>query len=230
MIQALGHILQQSWDRLGVQMGDQLPNVLALLLILVAGWVTAVLARWAVRRMGSRLETSCRHWGLVSDHYGQTTASELLSRGVFWLIFGAAILVGINALNTEMGSLLVTGILSYLPRLLTAGLVILAGLLLGRFLARGVLIWAVNEGLEPARWIANAVRIGVGLLTVVAAAEQLAIARTAILATFVILLSGAVLGVALAVGIGSRKRVEEWLDQRAALLKEQKHEQPIEHL
>jgi len=230
MIQALERILRQSWDRLGEQVGDLLPNVLAALLILVAGWVTAKLARWAVHRMGARLETSFRRWGFFADYYQRTTASQVFSRGTFWLIFGFAILMSINALNTELGSLLITGILSYLPRLLTAGLVILAGLLLGRFLARGVLIWAVNEGLEPARWIANAVRIGVGLLTVVAAAEQLAIARTAILATFVILLSGAVLGVALAVGIGSRKRVEEWLDRRAALLEEQKHEQPIEHL
>ena len=138
--------------------------------------------------------------------------------------------MGVNALNLELSSRLVTGAFLYLPRLLAAGLLLLAGLLLGRFLARSVLIWAVNEGLGQARWIAAGVRIGVVWLALLAAVEQLGIARTALLATFVILLSAAALAAALAVGLGSRKRFEQWLDQRAAFLHRPEHEERLEHL
>jgi len=57
------------------------------------------------------------------------------------------------------------------------------------------------------------------------------VARTAVLTPFIILLSGTVLAVALALGLGSRKRVEQWLDRRAAFLAEEKgEEERIEHL
>ena len=232
MINELEQILRESWHRLAQQMVDLLPNVLAVVLILVAGWIIAWLAEWILHRMSARLNASLRRWGvsMIMDHYGRWGAAGVLARSVFWIIFGLAVLMAINVLNTEIGSRLVTSALLYLPRLVTAGLVLLAGLLLGRFLARGALIWAVNEGIGSARWIAGAVRVGVGLLSFVAATEQLGVARTAVLATFVILLSGAVLALALAIGLGSRKRVEQWLDLRTAFLSGQKDEEQIEHL
>jgi len=215
MISTLQQILLQAWERLWEQVVLILPNVLAMLLILVAGWIVAHVAQWVLHRMSTRLRRSLLEWG-VPDRYGQANAADLLARGVFWIILGVAMLMGINALTTELGSRLVSGALLFFPRLLSAALVVLAGSLLGRFLARSALIWAFNEGIGPARWIASGVRVGVGLLTLVAATEQLAVARTAVLTAFIILLSGTVLAVALALGLGSRKRVEQWLDRRAA--------------
>ena len=230
MISTLQQILLQAWERLWEQVVLILPNVLAMLLILVAGWIVAHLAQWVLHRMSTRLRRSLLEWG-VPDRYGQANAADLLARGVFWIILGGAMLMGINALTTELGSRLVSGALLFFPRVLSAALVVLAGSLLGRFLARSALIWAVNEGIGPARWIASGVRVGVGLLTLVAATEQLAVARTAVLTAFIILLSGTVLAVALALGLGSRKRVEQWLDRRAAFLAEGKSEEErIEHL
>ncbi|MBI3697666.1 MAG: hypothetical protein HY238_22895 [Acidobacteria bacterium] len=231
MSKALGQIVQESWQRLGQQVALLLPNLLAMLLILAAGWVIARLVQWMLHRMSTRLEVSLRRWGVstIMGDYG-SGAAHLTARVAFWLILSGAILMGVNALNTEIGSRLVTSAFLYLPRLATAGLVVFAGFLLGRFLARGALIWAVNEGIGSARLIASGVRVGVGLLTFVAAAEQLEVARTATLAAFVILLSGTVLAVALAVGLGSRKRVEQWWDLRASFLSGAKEEDRIEHL
>jgi hypothetical protein len=232
MIRTLQEVLVESWQRLGDQIRLVLPNGLAMVLILAAGWVAARLVQWALHRMSRRLETVLRRWGVsaVLDDLGHGRAADLCARGAFWIVFGCAILMGINALDTELGSRLVTGAFLYLPNLVTAALIVLVGTLLGRFLARSALIWAVNEGIGPARWIAGGVRVGVGLLTVVAAAEQLGVARTAVLATFVILLSGTVLALALAVGLGGRKRMEMWLDRRASFLEEERREQKIEHL
>jgi hypothetical protein len=226
MTNSLEQILLQSWSRLSDQLAQFLPNVLAMLLILVTGWVLARLIQWLLERTSVRLERSLRRLGVSSS--GGT--AHLCARGVFWLIFGFAVLLGINSLDTPLGSQLVAAAVLYLPRLATAGLLVLAGLWLGRFLARGVLIWAVNEGIGPARWLASAVRAGVGLLTVVAAAEQLNVARAATLAVLIIVLSGGVLAAALAFGLGCRKRVEQWLDQRAAFLEGGRDEARIEHL
>lgn len=232
MINELEHILRESWQRLVHQILLLTPNVLAMLLILAAGWMVNRLAQWLLQRMSRRLDLWLRRWGvsIMTDQFSPGGAAHVVARGVFWLIFGSTILMGINALNTDIGSRLVTSAFLYLPRLVTAGLVVLVGLLVGRYLARGVLIWAVNEGIGSARWIAGGVRVGVSFLTFVAAAEQLGVARTAVLAAFVILLSGTVLAVALAVGLGTRKRVEEWWRLRAAFLSGSKDEERIQHL
>jgi len=232
MINALEQVFRQSWQRLGEQVALLFPNVLAMLLILGGGWVIARLAQWMLLRMSVRLETTLRRWGvsLVMDSLGRGGGAELCARGVFWLILAGALLMGVNALDTEVSSRLVAGAFLFLPNLLTAGVVVLVGFLLGRFLARGALIWAVNEGIGSARWIATGVRVGVGLLTVVAAAEQLGVARTAVLVTYVVLLSATALGLAIALALGCRKRVEQWLDRREAFLQEVKKEQPIDHV
>src|SRR5262249_25279128 len=179
MLTTLETILRQSWQRLGDQIQVLLPNLLAMLLILAAGWVVARVAQWALERTGRRMESRLRQWGFAGSH-GHTVA-----RGVFWVIFGCAILMGINVLNTQLGSVLATNAFLYLPRLLTAAFVFLGGLLLARFLARGALIWAVNEGIGAARLIAGGVRIGVIFLASVGAMEQLGVARSAVLATFI---------------------------------------------
>lgn len=229
MIRTLHQILQQSWERLSDQTLLFLPNLLAMLVILTAGWMLARLAQWTLQRTSRRLENYLRRWGvsLLMDHFGSGGSADLCARGAFWIIFTCAILTAIDALNTTLGSRLVAAVVTYLPRLLTAGVLLLGGLLLGRFLSRSVLIWAVNEGIGPARSFAAVIRGAVGLLTVVAAAEHLGVARAATLATLIILLSGATLAAALAVGLGCRKRVEQWLDQRAAFLPQQT---PLEHL
>ena len=230
MIESLQRVLWQAGQRLTEQVLPPLPNVLATLVVLAIGWLVARLTERAVERMSAGWQKTLEPWGLC-DHWGHTSTTHVLARGVFWLLFSGAILLGISLLDTQLGSRLVAGAVSYLPRLASAGLILLAGLMLGRFLARGALIWAVNEGIGPARWIAAGVRVGVGLLTMVAVTEQLALARAAMLTTFVILLGGAVLAASLAIGLGSRKRVEQWLDRRAAFLEEERREADLlEHL
>lgn len=231
MIQELRFILGDAWQRLVQQILHLLPNVLAMLLILLAGWIVGRLAQWILHGMSARLNAKLRSWGISTwmDEYGRGGAAHLVARLAFWVFFGVSILMAINTLNTEIGSRLVTSAFLYLPRLVTAALIAVAGLLFGRYLARGALIWAVNEGIGPARWVAAGVRVGIGLLTFVAAAEQLAVAHTAVLATFIILLSGIVLAAALAVGLGARKRLEQWLDRRESFL-EQEHLEHLEHL
>lgn len=232
MMTELQQILQESWQRLGRQLLELLPNLLAMVLILAGGWILAWLIQWLLHRMSRRLDAWLRRWGVspVTAGPGPDATARLVARSAFWIVFGCAMLMAVNALNTELGSRLVASTFLYLPRLASAAFVLVAGLLLGRFLGRGALIWAVNEGIGPARWIAGGVRVGIGLLSFVAATEQLGVARTAVLATFVVLLSGTALALALAVGLGSRKRVEQWWELRRSFLTREKEEEHIQHL
>ncbi len=63
------------------------------------------------------------------------------------------------------------------------------------------MVWAVNENIPGARRWSVLVRIVVMFVSVVVAADQLDFARSVFLASFIILVGGAVLTVSLAVGL-----------------------------
>ena len=68
-------------------------------------------------------------------------------------------------------------LLAYVPHLITAAVIGIAGYLVSDFVSQAVLIAAVNAGLPPARWIAAGTRWGIQLLAVAMAFEQLGIAQ-----------------------------------------------------
>ena len=102
------------------------------------------------------------------------------------------------------------------PKLVTAGLIMVAGAWLAQFLSRSVLVWTHNEELPaPRRWAAAA-KVMVMFIAVVAASEILGFAPHVFFAAFVIVGSGAVLAASLALGLGGRDAVRRYLESRDA--------------
>jgi hypothetical protein len=84
--------------------------------------------------------------------------------------------VGIAAFDANLTSQLVRNLFAYLPNVLGAVLVILVGSIIARFLARSVLIGAVNVNLHFARLLSVGVKWLVIVLTVAMALEHLRLA------------------------------------------------------
>jgi hypothetical protein len=100
---------------------------------------------------------------------------------------------------------------------------------LARFLARGVLITAVNLRLQAAGLISVGVKWMVLVLTVAMALEHLSIGGEVLKIAFAILFGGIVLTLALAVGLGSKDVVSRsW--ERQAERRSEPVEQPFQHL
>ena len=118
----------------------------------------------------------------------------------------------------------------YFPHLLAAFLVLVVGALISRFLGRSVLIAAVNANLPSARWLAGLTRFFVMVLTAVAALDELGISRTTIIVTFAILFGGVVAAAAIAVGLGTRELVREFLESQLRPKARPEVEDPMRHL
>jgi hypothetical protein len=97
-------------------------------------------------------------------------------------------------------------------------LVMAIGWLVANFLAEALLIFMVNAQLAGGRVMAGALRWLVLLFAAGVALSQVGIAREMVLLVFGILFGGAVLGLALAFGLGGRRLAEEalesWLRKR----------------
>lgn len=218
---------------LGSRVLTLLPNVLAMLIILSLGWALA----WGIGLVTERL---FRIIGLdrLSNRLGATTAllrggiktdpSHLIGRAMYWLVLAFTVISGLTVLNVEPINQFAHSLLAYIPYLLTAAMILIAGYLLSNFVGQAVLITAVNAGLPPARTVAALSRWGIQLVAAAMALEQLGIAQNIVVVGFGISLGGVVLASAIAFGLGAKDLAKAFLEQR--LSERGRHQQPPDDL
>jgi hypothetical protein len=156
--------------------------------------------------------------------------SRLVARALAWTVMFTGFLIGISAFDATLTSQLVSRLFAYLPNVLAAVLVLAAGGVIARFLARSVLIGAVNMNLQYARLLSAGVKWLVTVLAVAMALEHLGIGGDIIRLAFAILFGGIVLALALAVGLGSKELVSRSLDREAGKTSSPNVREPVGHL
>jgi len=127
------------------------------------------------------------------------------------------LILGVSAFDASFATtaMLPNSLLPYLSRVVGAAVLLVAGTLIARFLARSVLIGAVNEQLQYARFLSLGIKWLVLVLTAAMVLEHLQIGGNIVGLAFGILFGGIVLTLALAVGLGSRDLVIRSLESRA---------------
>ena len=215
----INQALLKPLELLGHQMLAVLPNVLAMGIILLGGLFTA----WA---SGSFVERLLRVIGFdrLCDRLGMNAAllrggvktdpSRLVGRSIYWTVLVLASIAALGALNLTPINQFAQSLLAYVPHLVTAAVILLAGYFLSNFVSRAVLIAAVNAGLPPARLIATCTRWGIQALAGAMALEQLGIAQQIVVVGFGITWGGIVLAGAIAFGLGATDLAKGFLERR----------------
>ena len=192
--------------------GELIPALLGALIIVFAGYLLAkVLERLvdrALRRIG--LNKMLAKGGLmeaVERSGAHLNPTRVVSNLVFWLVMFAVILVAANALGLESLASVFGELVSYIPSVIAAIVIILVGIVLGQFV--GGLIAASAGALHGGRALARVGSGGVILLAVFMALQELGIATDIVTTAFAILFGAIALALALAFGLGSRELAGE---------------------
>lgn len=226
--------LSLSTTRVLSQVAGLLPGIVALVLALLVSAALATMVAGILRRSlaGVEFDERVARWGFLSiaEWSPGKSPTVLLARAVGVAIILVGFLIGVSAFDLTLTSALVARFFEYLPNVLAAILVMVVGSLLARFLARSVLIGAVNLNLQYARLLSAGVHWMVMVLTVAMALDHLAIGGGIIRLAFGILFGGIVLALALAVGLGSKDLVSRSLEREAARPKTMAAEEPVRHL
>jgi Mechanosensitive ion channel, conserved TM helix len=234
MVETMKKVLEGVIDRLSYHITNYLPSILAALIFVIGAFVTAVVVRWLLYKIfkGLTIDKFLRTSGLafMLDPSGRLRATKLVAEGAYWCILLAGLLVGLSVFRTDITTQMVQSFVFLLPKLVVAGLILLAGAWLAQYLGRSVLVWGVNEDLPAPRRLAVGVRIIIMFVAVVVAADQLNFARNVFLAAFIILVGGAVLTASLAVGIGSSSGVRRFLQSRQEESEESRERSVLNHL
>jgi hypothetical protein len=211
-------ILRQATTQIADQIANFLPGLLVSLMLILATFIVALLARVLLVRALRGLDFDRRAEQLALAALvgwpASASPSQTLARVVYWTIFILGLLVSLTTLNATIPSRLALSVFDYVPHLLAALMILIVGAVAARFLARSVLIGAVNMQIQSARLLSLAVKWVVILVAVAMALDHLSIGRTVLLLAFAILFGGIVLATALAVGLGARDVVRRTLERQ----------------
>ncbi|MBV6431261.1 MAG: hypothetical protein IANPNBLG_01390 [Bryobacteraceae bacterium] len=219
MIRTLQEVFNRAVENLYFQVTTYLPPLLVAILILLVAYALARSIRWLLLHAfkGLAADRFLEESGLSSlfARAGRLRAAALLATFVYWAIFVIAALTALNVFDTKLTSQIVEGTVFLFPKLLTAGAILLAGVWLGHYFGRSVLLWACNEELPRPRLLASLTRTVIVFVAVVVAADALNFARNVFLASFIILTGAAALAASLAFGLGGRRAFEDYLERRS---------------
>jgi hypothetical protein len=224
----LSSILKQSTERITSRVAEFLPGLLALLVILVLSIGIALIVRIVLRRslQSTNFDRRLEQWGFSAmvEWSPSRSPSKLLSRLGFWVIILVGFLFGLSALDARLTSDLVLRLFAYLPSVLAAAFALAVGFVVAQFVARAVLISAVNMQIQSARLLSLGVKWLVLVLAGAMALEHLGIGGGMVRISFAILFGGIVFALALAVGLGSKDVVSRTWERRAGRTEDQAEE------
>src|ERR1022692_1857324 len=143
-----------------------------------------------------------------------TSPTEIIARTSFWGCVLLGLIIGVSAFDASYatGAALPISLLPYLTHAVGAIMLLIAGTIIARFLARSVLIGAVNAQLQYARFLSLGVKWLVLVLTAAMVLDHLEIGGAIVELAFGILFGGIVLTLSLAIGLGSRDLVSRSLE------------------
>ena len=210
--------LHASLARVLTKVATLLPAVLSLVLAVLVCALLGLFLAYILRkilvavhfdeRVKANSPAGLLHWSPMQ------VPSLMLSRLVFWFGIFIGLVLGIAAFGAAYSpsEQTATEVYPYLTRIVTAILLLLVGTVIARFLARSVLIGAVNMNLQYARLLSQGIKWLVLVLTVAMALDHVGIAGAIVELAFGILFGGIVLALSLAIGLGSKEIVSRSLE------------------
>ena len=214
------------WERLQesfAQFGAFVPAMFGALIILFAGYLLAKLIERGTERLLRRLRLNdlLERGGVmqaVERSGSHFNPARVIANLIFWFVMFAVIMVAANALGMESLATVFSDLVGYIPSLMAAIVVMIVGIVLGRFV--GGLIMASAGAVQGGPTLARVGRWGVVILAIFMALQELGIASEIVTTAFAILFGAVALALALAFGLGNRELAgevtREWYERYKA--------------
>jgi len=202
-----------------IQIGAFLPRLGIAVLILLAGFLLAKAARFAIEKglRAINFHIVTKRAGL--DSFLQLSGAEfdtirLFGVLVYWVVILAALIVAFNGLGLTYVTELLGRVMFFVPRVIVALLLIAFGAYFARFVGTAVVTYCRGIGVRDAEALGRLARYAIMTFVIVIALDEIDIGGAFLVQAFLIVLAGLVLAMALAFGLGGRKwaaaKLERW--------------------
>ena len=200
------------------EVGAFVPRLGVALAVLVVGWLLAKAFRLgvvkALRAVNFHILTERAGIdGFLQQGGTDTDTTDWIGVIAYALVLLASLIIAFNSLGLTQVTDLLGKAMLFVPRLLVALLVVVFGSYFARFVGNAVQGYFRKTGISDAEVLGRVVQYAVLTFVVLLAVDPLDIGGGLIQQTFLILLAGVVLALALAFGLGARERAAELLER-----------------
>ncbi len=186
-----------------------LPKLLLALLVVVIGWLLAKVVRFAVERALRAINFNVLTERAGTDHFlrqagmqGDTTV--LFGVVVFWLVVVAALIMAFNGMGLTYLPDLLGRVVLFAPKLFIAMLIMVFGSYCASVVCNAVQNYCLDARIADADVLGRLVRYVIMLFVIMIALSQIEVGGDIVQRTFLIILAGLMLAIALAFGLGGK--------------------------
>lgn len=206
-----------------IQLGEFLPKLIIAIAILVAGWLFAKAIKFAVvkalRAINFQVLTERAGVdGFLQQGGAKVDTVDILGLLIYWLVILATLVVAFSGLGLTHVTDLLGTVTLFIPNVIVAVLVLAFGAYFARFIDATVTTFGKNVELQDAELLGRLARFATLVFVVLIALDQISIGVDIVRQSFLILLAGVALALAIAFGIGGQKwaagLLERWWPNR----------------
>ncbi len=186
-----------------------LPRLALAILVVVIGWLVAKAVRFAVEK-GLRAV----NFGVLTERAGtdkflqqgglQGDTTTLFGLFAYWVVILATLIIAFNGLGATYIADLLQRAELFSPKVLVAMLIVVLGSYFARFVGEAVHTYCTDGQIPDAEILGKIARYLIMTFVVMIALSQIEVGGDIVQRTFLIILFGLVLALALAFGIGGK--------------------------
>ncbi len=200
------------------QVGVFLPRLALAVVVVIAGWLAAKVVRFGVVR-GLRainfnvlteragMDGFLRQGGIESD------TTDIFGALVYWLVIFVALVIAFNGLGLDYITELLGQVVLFVPKAIVALVILAFGAYFAAFIGGTVITYCRNVGIQDGDLLGKLAQYAIVIFVVLIALDQVGVGGAIIRQSFLIILGGIVLALALAFGIGGRDWAAELLER-----------------
>jgi len=211
--QAIGNSLQEIWSTfIGF-----VPELIAALVVFFVGWAIAI----AVGRIVERIFVVLRINQAFENIKGLREAAaranirinipKLLGEVVKWFLILVTLLAATDILQLNAVSVFLASVLSYIPNVVVAALILVVAVVLANFVHRTVAASVSAAGFSNGAMVATLSKWAILVFAVLAALDQLRVASTILPTVTMSIFAMLAIAGGLAFGLGGKDLAAKWL-------------------
>ncbi|MDP9064429.1 MAG: hypothetical protein M3O06_01025 [Pseudomonadota bacterium] len=200
------------------QIAAFLPRLALALLVVAGGWLLAKAVRFAIEKGLRAVNFNVLTERAGTDHFlqqgglqGDTTT--IFGLFAYWVVILATLIIAFNGLGLTYITDLLQRVELFAPKVLVAMLVVVLGSYFARFIGEAVSTYCLDARIPDSDILGKIARYLIMTFVVMIALSQVEVGGDIVQRTFLILLGGLVLALALAFGIGGKDWAAAMLDR-----------------
>ena len=205
------------------QIAAFLPRLALALAVVAVGWILAKGVRFAVQKALRAINFNVLTERAGTDHFlqqgglqGDTTT--IFGLFAYWVVILATLIIAFNGLGLTYITDLLQRVELFAPKVLVAMLILVFGSYFARFVGEAVNTYCLDAQIPDADILGKISRYLIMTFVVMIALSQVEVGGDIVQRTFLIILGGLVLALALAFGLGGKEwaaaMLERWWPQR----------------